>query len=82
MTNSNMLTITWHDTIRPLGIQFRPFVNNVSDTKFHKQCTLLLIYSEVFEASLPSRTLGLVTFVNQFRESPPQKIGFKKKIKV
>ena len=35
-----MLTFSIRDASRPLGIQFRPFANNVHDTKYHKQCTM------------------------------------------
>ena len=28
--------ISEHDTLRPLGIQFRPFANSARDTKHHK----------------------------------------------
>ena len=31
-----ILAISKHDTLKPLGIQFRPFANNVRDTKDHK----------------------------------------------
>ena len=31
--------IKGYDTLRPLGIQFRPFATSVRGTKYHKQCT-------------------------------------------
>ena len=39
LTNGIMLTSNGSDTLRPLGIQLRPFANSVHDTKYHiKQC--------------------------------------------
>lgn len=35
LTNSIMLTSNGHDTSRPLGIQFRSFINSVRDTKYN-----------------------------------------------
>ena len=44
-----MLTISKHNTLKPLGILFRMFANNVCDTKYHKHCKddywgVLLLY--------------------------------------
>ena len=40
LRNGIMLTINARDTLKPLGIQFRPFANSVHDTKYQKmaQC--------------------------------------------
>ena len=38
LINGVILAINRHDTLRPLGIQFRPFTNSACDTKYHKWC--------------------------------------------
>ena len=38
LANGIKLAISGHDTLRPLGIYFRPFANSVHDTKYHKRC--------------------------------------------
>ena len=35
LTNGIILVISRCDTLRPLGILFRPFTNNVHGTKYH-----------------------------------------------
>ena len=42
LTNSIILAICRRDTLRPLGIQFRPFANSVRDTKDHRRRLRLL----------------------------------------
>ena len=37
--NGNILAISGRDTLRPLGIWFRPFANSVCDTTYHKRCS-------------------------------------------
>ena len=39
MTNDIILAISRCDTLKPLGILFRPFANSVHDTKYHKRWT-------------------------------------------
>ena len=39
LMNGIILIISKHDTLKPLGIQFRPFANSVRDTKYHKRCS-------------------------------------------
>lgn len=39
MLINNMLAISRCDTLRPLGISFEPFANNVRDTKYHVPCS-------------------------------------------
>ena len=36
LTNNLILTFSGHDTLRPLGTQFRLFTNSVCNTKHHK----------------------------------------------
>ena len=36
LTNTIILAIDGHETLRPLGIYWRPFANGVRDTKYHK----------------------------------------------
>ena len=38
VTNGIILTISGRDTLKPLGIWFRPFTNNVHYSKYHKRC--------------------------------------------
>ena len=40
--NGIVLAINGHDTLRPLGIWFRPFANGAHDTKYHKWYTCAL----------------------------------------
>ena len=37
--NKMMPAINGHDITRPLGIYFKPFVNNVHDIKYHNWCS-------------------------------------------
>jgi hypothetical protein len=39
LTAEIILAISKHDTLNPLSIKFRPFVNSVCDTKYHKWCS-------------------------------------------
>ena len=41
LLNIIILAIRGHDTLRPLGIQFMCFANNMLDIKYHKQCSAL-----------------------------------------
>ena len=36
-----ILAISGRDTLRPLGIRFRPFANGVRGTKHHKRCGVI-----------------------------------------
>jgi hypothetical protein len=65
LTNNIILVITKLDTLRPLGICFRPFANNECDTKHHKQCsgmdnfnvkTLVLGANKPIQINSPSPT--------------------------
>ena len=38
LTNGYTLAISGCDTLRRLGIQFRPSANNVCDTNYHEHC--------------------------------------------
>jgi hypothetical protein len=38
LTNNIILGISGHDTLKSLGIHFRPFANSICDTKYHNQC--------------------------------------------
>ena len=49
LTNRLLVAINEHDTLRPLGIQFRPFTNSAGDTKYHKQSTWLHQNKNLFE---------------------------------
>ena len=37
--NGIILAISGRDTLRPLGILFRPWANSVRDTKYNKRCS-------------------------------------------
>ena len=39
LTCNIILAISRHDSLKPLGISFRPHPNNLHDTKYLKQCT-------------------------------------------
>ena len=41
LTNGIILAISKRDTLKPLGIYFRPFANRpfIHDTKYYKQCS-------------------------------------------
>ena len=39
LTNSIMLIISGHDTLRPLDMWFRLFTNSIHDTKYYKRCS-------------------------------------------
>jgi hypothetical protein len=39
LTNGIILAINDRDTLRPLGLKFKPFANRLHDTKYHKQCS-------------------------------------------
>ena len=39
LTNGTILALSMRDTLRSLGMWFRPFANSVHDTKYHKQCS-------------------------------------------
>ena len=39
LMNDIIFTISKHDTLRPLGIQFRPFADSVHDIKYLKRCS-------------------------------------------
>ena len=43
LMNGILVAISRRDTLRPLGIQFRPLANSVCDTKYHKRCTWMPI---------------------------------------
>ena len=40
LKNNIILTISRPGTLRPLGIWFEPFANNICDTKYHKWCSI------------------------------------------
>ena len=44
---SIMLAISGRDILRPLGIWFRPFTDNVRDTKYHKWCSRNVVPTNV-----------------------------------
>ena len=39
LTNNIILAMREPNTLRPLGISFRPFANSLRYTKYHKQCS-------------------------------------------
>ena len=41
--------ISGRDTLRLLGIWFRPFANNVCDTKYHKRCSGIHEWLSIFD---------------------------------
>ena len=61
LTNNIILAISGCDTLRPLGIWFKPFANSVREPKYHKQC-------KQFQKNLPDRDV-------HFRFAPLEKFA-------
>ena len=40
LTNNIILATSGHDTLKPLGILFRPFVYSTHDAKYNKRCSV------------------------------------------
>ena len=39
LKNEIISTISRRDALKPLDISFKPFANNVCDSKYHKRCS-------------------------------------------